>query len=140
MSRPWLSRLRFANNTGGRVEPPVPVARRTGPSPLARAAALLARDVVARIRQLIGLAFLIIEAIIALRILLKVMGANPDAGFSSFVYKLSSPFVAPFHPVFADANVNGHPFELGSLFGIVIYSVLGYLVARLVRVLLSKHA
>src|SRR5437879_1893052 len=87
----------------------------------------------ARVVQLIRLAIFVIEGIIAVRILLKFAGANPQAGFTSFVDRLSSPFVGPFHPVFADQLFSGHPLELGSLLAMGVYAVLAYVAVRLVR-------
>src|SRR5437899_1929002 len=75
--------------------------------------------------------------IIAVRILLKFAGANPQAGFTSFVDRLSSPFVGPFHPVFADQLFSGHPLELGSLLAMGVYAVLAYVAVRLVRAAFS---
>ncbi|MBJ7609023.1 MAG: YggT family protein [Candidatus Dormibacteraeota bacterium] len=93
-----------------------------------------------RLRQLLRLALLVVEAMVALRIVLKVTGANAQAGFSSFVYRVSSPFVEPFHPVFADQSVNQHPFEVGSLLAMVVYAALAYLAVRVVRIILSPRA
>ncbi|HSP65311.1 MAG TPA: VOC family protein [Candidatus Deferrimicrobium sp.] len=106
------------------------------PSALAR---LLSRGLRARLNQLMRLVLLVVEALIAVRILLKVTGANEHAGFATFLYKVSSPFVAPFHPVFADHLVNGHPFEVGSLLAMAVYAVLAYFVMRLGGVVVSPH-
>jgi len=92
-----------------------------------------ARSISARLVQLIRLAIFAIEGIIAVRILLKIAGANPQAGFTSFVDTLSAPFVGPFHPVFADQSTNGHPLEVGSLLAMGIFAVLAYVAVRLVK-------
>lgn len=96
-----------------------------------------ARSFSTRLVQLIRLAIVVIDGIIAVRILLTIAGANPQAGFTSFVDGLSAPFVGPFHPVFADQPVNGHPLELGSLLAIGVYAVLAYVAIRLVRRIFS---
>ncbi len=105
-----------------------------GPSWLRRFRTRLgARGFVARVVQLIRLVILVLEGLIALRILLKVAGANPAAGFTSFIDGLSAPFVGPFHPVFADQILNGHPLEVGSLLAMLVYAVLAYVVVRIIR-------
>ncbi len=38
----------------------------------------------------------IIEVVLAFRFILKLLGANPDAGFSSFIYGISYIFATPF--------------------------------------------
>ncbi len=80
---------------------------------------------------------LVVEAVIALRVVLKVAGANQNAGFANLIYKVTSPLVGPFHPVFADHPVDGHPFEVGSLLAMAVYAAAAYLLLRLVRVLTS---
>ena len=117
------------------------VVRPSGPSAFTRAMRRLYRDLLLRLQQLVGLAFIVVEGIVALRVVFKAMGANAQAGFSSLVYSVSSPFVGPFHPVFKDGNINGHPFELGSVLAMLVFALLAYLVLRVVRVLFfSPHS
>jgi len=47
----------------------------------------------------------VIETLLALRFLLKLLAANPSAGFSNFIYTLSYPFAAPFLNVFASSRI-----------------------------------
>ena len=136
----WLRRLRFARPGGEVAAADTAVARRTGPSPVARWLKSLWRDLLLRLQQLVGLAFIVIEGIVALRVVFKAMGANAQAGFSSFIYTISSPFVGPFHPVFKDGTINGHPFELGSVLAMLVFALLAFLALRVVRVLFSPHS
>ena len=96
-------------------------------------ARFVARTVPSRLVQLIRLAILVIEGIIAARILLKLALANPQAGFTSFIDGLSAPFVGAFHPVFADQSVSGHPLEVGSLLAMAVYAALALLAIRVVK-------
>jgi hypothetical protein len=103
------------------------------------ASRLFSRELRVRLGQLVRLVLLVVEALIALRLLLKVTGANEHAGFASFVYRVTSPFVGPFHPVFRDQSVGGHPFEVGSLLAMAVYAAAAYLLARLIRLLFSPR-
>lgn len=48
----------------------------------------------------------IIEAIVGLRIILRLIGANPDNAFVSMIYDLSTPIVAPFSGILGqDATI-----------------------------------
>ncbi len=100
---------------------------------------VFSRAMRARISQLFRLVVLVLEGLIAVRIILKVAGANESAGFASFLYRVTSPFVGPFHPVFADRSVNGHPFEVGSLLAMVVYAAAAYLVVRLMRLVFTPR-
>ena len=93
----------------------------------------LLRELASILEQSVRLAIIVVEAIIALRIVLRVLGADPLAPFTRFMYGVSGGLVSPFrggngdHPVFADPVLNGHPFELSSLLAMGVYLLLAYL-------------
>jgi hypothetical protein len=91
----------------------------------------------------VRLAIIVVEAIIAVRIVLRVLGADPLAPFTRFMYGVSGGLLSPFrggggtgdHPVFADPVLNnGHPFELSSVLAMGVYLVLAYLVIVVGRI------
>jgi YggT family protein len=141
MARPlWLGRLRFARTSAGGAPNDAPAARPLGQSPFVRSLRKAARNLFLRLQNFIGLIFLVVEGIVAVRIIFKATGANPTAGFSSFIYSLSSPFVGPFHPVFTDGKLNGHPFEWGSLLAMAVFAALAFLALRVMRAIFSPRS
>ncbi len=100
----------------------------------------ISREVKMRFSQLIRLVLLLVEALIALRMLFKVTGANEHAGFASLIYRITSPLVGPFHPVFSDHPVNGHPFEVGSLLAMGVYAAAAYVLLRLGRLVFTPRS
>ena len=46
--------------------------------------------------QIIVLGFGILEVVIGLRIVLKLVGANPDSPIVALIYGMTTPFLAPF--------------------------------------------
>lgn len=74
-----------------------------------------------------------IEALLAFRFLLKLLGANPAAGFSSFVYKISYPFAAPFISVFRITQVQGSVFEWTTLLAMLVYWLIAWAIIKLLR-------
>jgi hypothetical protein len=58
--------------------------------------------------------FGVIEAIVAMRFALRLLGANPAAQFTKFVYQLSTALIAPFLAVFPTPRVQGAPVERGA--------------------------
>ena len=93
------------------------------------------------ITGLIYFLFGLIEIAIALRILLKLLAANPNAGFSQFIYGVTGPFVAPFAGIVGEpAASNGSVFELSSVLALIIYLLLSWIVAKLVQLLLDRPA
>ena len=83
--------------------------------------------------RLIWLVGGIIMAVLALRFLLRLLGANPENGFANLVYTMSHPFVAPFFGLFSYTEdlANGR-FEFETLIAILVYGLVAWLLARLV--------
>ncbi len=63
----------------------------------------------------------LIEALLAFRFILKLLGANPNAGFSSFIYSVTYPFAAPFLSVFRVTQVSGSVLEWTTILAMVVY-------------------
>ena len=77
----------------------------------------------------------IIIALLALRFLLALLGANPNNEFANFIYTASHPFVSPFFGLFNfDETLGRARFELETLIAIVVYGLLTALLARLVSI------
>ena len=72
-----------------------------------------------------------IEAILAFRFILKLLGANPIAGFSSFIYGLSYPLAAPFLNVFGITQVKGSVFEWTTVLAMPIYWLIAWAIIKL---------
>ena len=72
-----------------------------------------------------------LEVLLAFRFILKLLAANPGAGFSSFVYNVSYPFVAPFLNVFQRTQVDGNIFEWTTLLAMLVYWMIAIGIVRL---------
>ncbi|MDP3836676.1 MAG: YggT family protein [bacterium] len=74
----------------------------------------------------------ILEALLLFRFLLKIFAANPNAGFTSFVYGATSIFVFPFNTVFQTTSVTpGSVFEWTTLLAMLVYWLIGLAIIRL---------
>jgi len=91
------------------------------------------RDTAFRLQQGIYLVFGIIEGLIAIRFVLRLLGANAAAGFASFMYGVTAPFVAPFVGLFGTPNFDGSVLELHSITAIVVYALLAWVLAKIVQ-------
>lgn len=76
----------------------------------------------------------LIEALMAFRFVLKLLGANPTAGFTSFIYGVTYIFAAPFNTVFRMTKVAGSIFEWTTLLAMFVYWVLAIGIIRLVLI------
>ena len=77
--------------------------------------------------------FGLIEVIIAMRFILALLGANPNAGFTRIVYALSAAPMAPFLAVFPTQQVQGAVFEWSALLAIVVYALIAWGIEALIR-------
>ena len=68
----------------------------------------------------------ILEVLLAFRFLLKLFGANPNAGFTDFIYQLSYLFVGPFLNVFKISKVEGSIFEWTTLLAMLVYWIIAW--------------
>jgi hypothetical protein len=91
-----------------------------------------------KVRQAIYLTFGIVEGLIAIRFVLRLLGANPRADFAEFVYGVTAPFLAPFVGLFGTPQYNGSVLELHSIVAIVVYALLAWALAKLAWLLLGE--
>jgi len=89
----------------------------------------------ARATQLVWLAVAIVEGLIGLRIVLKLIGSNPDNTFANFVYGISGLFVGPFVSLTGSPSSGGMTLEIPSIIAMAIYALLGWVIVRIARVL-----
>lgn len=62
----------------------------------------------------------IVEVLLVFRFVLKLLGANPEAGFSSFIYSVTYIFAAPFLSVFRRTYIAGSIFEWTTLLAMLV--------------------
>ena len=82
--------------------------------------------------QIVWYIFYVIETLLLFRFLLRMLAANPGAGFTHFIYTISYPFAAPFLYVFRASTVGIGTFEWSTLLAMLVYWVLVWGVIRLI--------
>lgn len=73
----------------------------------------------------------LVEALLAFRFVLKILAANPSAGFSSFIYGITYPMAAPFLSVFNITQVEGNIFEWTTLLAMLVYFFIAWAIIKL---------
>ena len=73
----------------------------------------------------------VLEAMLAFRFVLKLLGANASAGFTSFVYGFTQPLASPFLSVFKMTRVDGSIFEWTTLLAMLVYWLIAMAIVRL---------
>lgn len=73
----------------------------------------------------------LLEALLLFRFLLKLLGANPAAGFTDFIYTITYPFAAPFLSVFKITRIEGSVFEWTTLLAMLVYWLIAMAIVKL---------
>ncbi len=73
----------------------------------------------------------ILEVLLVFRFVLKLLSANPAAGFTDFIYSITYPFVAPFLSVFRISKFDNNIFEWTTLLAMAVYWLIAWALIRL---------
>lgn len=94
-------------------------------------------DIFYRLSQLVWLVFGAIEGLIGLRVLLKLVGANPANPFADWVYTSTDLLLGPFLGLTRTPAANGIEFDISALIGMLVYMLLAWGLIQLVEILLG---
>ena len=91
-----------------------------------------------KITQLIWLGLGILEALIALRIGLKLIAANPESPIVALIYGITNLFLFPFAGMTSTPAAGGMVLEISSFFAMLIYALIAWAVERIVTVVFYR--
>jgi hypothetical protein len=96
------------------------------------------RAFIIRLTEIVWLLFGILEALIGLRVFLKLIAANPNNPFASLVYQASALFVWPFSGLTITPAAEGMVLEIPSIIAMIVYGLLAWLVVRLIWIVFDR--
>ncbi len=76
----------------------------------------------------------LLEVLLAFRFVIKLLGANPAAGFTNFIYNITHIFADPFVSVFGITKVSGSIFEWTTLLAMLVYWVIAFAIVKLLLI------
>jgi uncharacterized protein YggT (Ycf19 family) len=77
---------------------------------------------------------LVVETLLGLRLLLRFLGARQDVAFVQWLYATSEPLIEPFVGIFPSPVIEGRfVLEFSTLFAMLIYALIAYVVIELVH-------
>ncbi|MET3683885.1 uncharacterized protein YggT (Ycf19 family) [Alkalibacillus flavidus] len=89
--------------------------------------------VITIINQLINIIVWVIQAILGLRIILKLFGASETAPFVEWIYQWSEPLLYPFAGIFPSTVLDGtYVIEFSAIFAFIVYTMLGYFISAII--------
>jgi hypothetical protein len=87
---------------------------------------------------MIWLLVVMLEGLIALRIGLKLIGANADNPFAALIYGFTNLFLFPFAGLIGTPTAGGMVLEISSLIAMLVYALVGWAFERLVWVIFYR--
>lgn len=102
-------------------------------------AAAAQRSLTYQITAILWLMFGALEGLLGLRLILKLLAANPINPFAQLIYGLSDLFVWPFVGLTITPSAAGIVVEIYTIIAMVFYAIIAWLVISLVRVLLYRR-
>jgi len=91
-----------------------------------------------RISAFIWLMFGILISSIGLRVILKLIGANPSNFFAQLVYSFTDIFLWPFWGLTGTPSANGMVLEIPSIIAMVVYAIIAWAIAKLTWLLFYR--
>ena len=88
--------------------------------------------------QLIWLGLGLLEGLLALRIFLKLIGANAANPFAGLLYSFTDVFLVPFVGLTGTPAAGGMVLEISSLIAMIVYALVAWVIERLVWVIFYR--
>jgi hypothetical protein len=88
----------------------------------------------------VWLIFGVVIGLLALRFGLKLIGANPGAGFAQLIYGVTDMLLLPFFGLTITPALGAMVLEIHTLIAMVVYALVAWLITRLVSLLLYRPA
>ncbi len=89
--------------------------------------------------ELIYLVFGVIDGLLLIRVALKLLGANPAAGFSRWTYGVTDVLLAPFRNLLPTIGTEQSVLEMSVIVAILVYALIGWALARLMAILFFRN-
>lgn len=90
---------------------------------------------VSRFANLVTWFFILIEAIIGLRVILKLIAANHQNPIANFIYTLSDLFIWPFMGLTGLPSLQNFVLDVPAIIAIFVYALVGWMVVKLIWLL-----
>lgn len=76
--------------------------------------------------------------ILALRLVLRLLGASPASRFAAWLYGTTDTLLTPFTGIFPSLSISGgHVIEFSTVFAVIAYAFLGWLLMKLLDFLIN---
>jgi len=74
-----------------------------------------------RTNQIVWYILGLVEVLLAFRLVLKALGANPSVGFTSLIYAITTPLAAPFNGILGTFATGSSTIEWSTIIAAIVY-------------------
>jgi len=92
-----------------------------------------------KITQVIWLLLGILEALLALRVIFKLVGVNGGNSFATLIYGITGFFLAPFASLASAPSAGNNVLEVSSIIAMLVYLLIGWGLERIVYVIFYRQ-
>lgn len=97
------------------------------------------REAAFRWSQGIWLLFGLLEALLAIRFVLRLLGANQQADFARFMYGITTPFLTPFFGLFGTPQYGAAALEMTTIVAMLVYALIAWFLTKLVWIIMGDR-
>lgn len=97
------------------------------------------RALLYRVSQTIWLIVGALETLLGLRVFLRLIGANPQAGFARFTYALSELFVWPFNSLTVTPTYGNMALDINTMIAMIVYAIFALIVVQGIWLILFRN-
>jgi uncharacterized protein YggT (Ycf19 family) len=84
------------------------------------------KKTILRVNQIIWFILGLIEVLLLFRVVLKALGANPLVGFTSLIYSITTPLVAPFSGILGLSITGNSIIEWSTIIAAIVYFIVAW--------------
>lgn len=89
--------------------------------------------------QFVYLVFGVICGLLIIRLVLKLLGANPHAGFATWTYNVTDVFLGPFRNLLPAIGTEQSVLEMSVVIAVLVYALIGFALGRLVAIIFFRN-
>lgn len=93
----------------------------------------------AKTEQIIWLIVGVLEGLFGIRLVLKLIAANPEAGFAQLIYGFTVVFLVPFANLTEDPSAGGSVLEVTTLIAMLVYALFAWGVVRILYAIFDPN-
>lgn len=98
------------------------------------------KESVRRFVNIVWILVVLVEIFIGIRIVLRLIAANPGNAFASFIYNVTDVLLLPFLTIAGSPGAEGFVLDIPAIIGALVYLLFGWLLVRLLWVLFKPSS